>query len=84
MAFFDDPPADMLEPEHKTTDGDHGRIEERRHVVCHKLDWLFSDRRYAGEPRFPHLAMIERGPNKFWRLPGKPGGPTKYAAVEFA
>lgn len=58
VAFFDDPPADMLEPEHKTTDGDHGRIEERRHVVCHKLDWLFSDRRYAGEPRFPHLAMI--------------------------
>jgi len=39
-------------------DGDHGRIEERRHVVCHKVDWLFSDRRYADEPRFPHLAMI--------------------------
>ena len=56
--FFDDPPADMMEPPHQTTDGDHGRIEERRHVVCHKLDWLFSNRRYAGEPRFPHLAMI--------------------------
>jgi hypothetical protein len=26
----------------------------------------------------------KRGPNKIWRLPGKPGGPTKYAAVEFA
>jgi hypothetical protein len=24
VAFFDDPPADMLEPEHNTTDGDHG------------------------------------------------------------
>jgi predicted transposase YbfD/YdcC len=58
MAFFDDPPADMLEPPHNTTDGDHGRVEERRHVVCHKVDWLFSDRRYADEPRFPHLAMI--------------------------
>src|SRR6266849_24292 len=58
VAFFDDPPADMLEPGHNTTDGDHGRIEERRHVVCHKVDWLFSDRRYADEPRFPHLAMI--------------------------
>jgi predicted transposase YbfD/YdcC len=23
-----------------------------------KVDWLFSDRRYADEPRFPHLAMI--------------------------
>src|SRR6202789_1467552 len=58
VAFFDDPPADMLEPGHDTTDGDHGRIEERRHVVCHKVDWLFSDRRYTDEPRFPHLAMI--------------------------
>jgi predicted transposase YbfD/YdcC len=56
--FFDKPPKDMLEPEHHTADGDHDRIEERRHVVCHKVDWLFSDRRYADEPRFPHLAMI--------------------------
>ena len=58
VAFFDDPPADMQEPVHNTTDGDHGRVEERRHVVCHKVDWLFSDRRYADEPHFPHLAMI--------------------------
>jgi predicted transposase YbfD/YdcC len=58
VAFFDDPPADMLASAHTTTDGDHGRIEERRHVVCHQVDWLFSDRRYADEPRFPHLAMI--------------------------
>jgi len=57
-AFFDAPPADMLEPPHETTDGDHGRLEQRRHVVCHAVDWLFSDRRYADEPRFPHLAMI--------------------------
>ena len=58
VAFFDDPPAEMLEPAHETTDGDHGRIEERRHIVCHQVEWLFSDRRYAHEPRFPHLAMI--------------------------
>lgn len=58
VTFFDDPPADMLEGEHTTTDGDHGRVEERRHVVCHEVDWLFSDRSYADEPRFPHLAMI--------------------------
>ena len=57
-AFFDAPPADMLEPPHETTDGEHGRIEQRRHVVCHKVDWLFSDRRYTDEPRFPHLSMI--------------------------
>jgi predicted transposase YbfD/YdcC len=37
-AFFDAPPADMLEPPHETTDGEHGRIEQRRHVVCHKVD----------------------------------------------
>jgi predicted transposase YbfD/YdcC len=58
VEFFDNPPADMLEPVHDTTDGDHGRIEERHHVVCHEVDWLFSDRRYSDEPRFPHLAMI--------------------------
>ncbi len=56
--FFDNPPPDMLEPEYRTIDGDHDRIEARRHVVCHTVDWLFSDRRYANEPRFPHLAMI--------------------------
>ena len=56
--FFKAPPADMLQPVHDTTDGDHGRIEERHHVVCHEVDWLFSDRRYSDEPRFPHLAMI--------------------------
>ena len=43
---------------HTTTDGDHGRIEERRHIVCHDVGWLFSDRRYADEPRFPGLVMI--------------------------
>ena len=57
-AFFDNPPSDRLETPHTTTDADHGRIEQRRHTVCHHVDWLFSDRRYANEPRFPHLAMI--------------------------
>lgn len=56
--FFANPPNDMIEPIHHTTDADHGRIEERSHVVCHQVDWLFSDRRYTDEPRFPHLAMI--------------------------
>lgn len=56
-AFFADPAAadlDIVE----TTDGEHGRIEIRRHTVCHQVDWLFSDRRYPDEPNFPHLAMI--------------------------
>jgi predicted transposase YbfD/YdcC len=61
VEFFDRPPKDMLEAEHHTTDGDHGRIEERHHVVCHKVDWLFSDRRYADEPRFPHQRTARPG-----------------------
>ena len=58
-AFFADPQAGPLET-FETTDGDHGRIEIRRHGVCHDIDWLFSDRRYANEPSFPHLAMIAK------------------------
>jgi len=58
VRFFANPPPGMLEPVFAVTGGDHGRIEERRHVVCHDADWLFSSRRYAGEPKFPHLAMI--------------------------
>ena len=56
-AFFAEPPLQACQV-FETTDADHGRIEQRRHVVHHQVDWLFSDRRYAGEPRFPHLAMI--------------------------
>jgi predicted transposase YbfD/YdcC len=56
--FFDDPPPGMIAPPFETTDGDHGRIEQRRHSVCHDVPWLWSDRRYPDEPRFPHLAMI--------------------------
>jgi len=43
---------------HETTYGDHGRIEVRRHAVCHAIDWLTSDRRFPGEWRFDGLAMI--------------------------
>lgn len=56
-AFFADPAAEACQA-FETADADHGRIEQRRHVVHHQIDWLFSDRRYADEPRFPHLAMI--------------------------
>jgi predicted transposase YbfD/YdcC len=55
--FFADPPPDSIET-CTTTDGDHGRIEVRRHAVCHDVAWLFSDRRYPGEVVFPGLAMI--------------------------
>jgi predicted transposase YbfD/YdcC len=33
-------------------------IENRRHRVTHSTGWLFSDRRYAGEPRLPGLATL--------------------------
>lgn len=55
--FFGDPPPESLATL-TTTDGGHGRIEVRRHAVCHAVDWLLSDRRYPGEPRLPGLAMI--------------------------
>ena len=50
-AFFADPPGGL--DAFETTDADHGRIETRRHRVTHDTGWLFSDRRYAGEPRLP-------------------------------
>jgi predicted transposase YbfD/YdcC len=59
--FFDTAPAAAFET-HETTDGDHGRIETRRHRVSHQVDWLASSRRFPGEPRFPDLvtlAMVE-------------------------
>ena len=56
--FFADPPPGLIHSTHETTDADHGRLEERRHTVCHDVSWMWSDRRYPDEPRFPHLAMI--------------------------
>ena len=55
-AWFDDPPDDLAI--HETTDADHGRIETRRHRVCHDVAWLSSDRRFAGEAAMPGLAML--------------------------
>jgi hypothetical protein len=56
-AFFADPPPGAVES-CTTTDGEHGRIEVRRHTVRHEVGWLLSDRRYPGEPAFPGLAML--------------------------
>ena len=55
--FFDRQPSTAFDT-HQTTDGEHGRIEVRRHLVSHDVGWLSTDRRFPGEPRFPHLAMI--------------------------
>ena len=59
--YFADAPASALD-RFETTDGDHGRIEVRRHAVSRDVAWLATDRRHPGEPRFPGLktiAMVE-------------------------
>jgi len=55
--YFEGEPPTAFD-EHADTDGDHGRIEVRRHRVSHDVAWLTSNRRFPGEPRFPGLAMI--------------------------
>jgi predicted transposase YbfD/YdcC len=56
--FFDDP-ANLADCQaFDTVDADHGRLEQRRHRVCHQIDWLTSDRRYPNERVFPGLATI--------------------------
>ena len=54
--YLDDP-ATMIHSRFETTDGDHGRIEVRRHLVSHDVDWLTTSRRFPGEPR-PGLRAI--------------------------
>ena len=66
---FDDPDA-KLHSRFDATDGDHGRIEVRRHRVSHDVGWLNASRRYPGAPSFPGVravamveAEVERGGN---------------------
>jgi predicted transposase YbfD/YdcC len=56
--FFADPANASDCQTYVTTDADHGRLEARRHTVCHKVDWLRSDRRFPDEREFPHLTTI--------------------------
>ena len=55
---FADPPPALVLQRYESIDGDHGRIETRRHTICHTIDWLFSDRRYPGEFQFPGVAAV--------------------------
>ena len=55
--YFQDGPATTFD-RLATTDGDHGRIEIRRHLVTRDVAWLTGDRRHPGEPRFPGLAVV--------------------------
>ena len=63
--LFAFPPPKLAIGTHETINGGHGveqrrspGVETRTHRVCHEVGWLFSDRRYPGEPRFPGLAMV--------------------------
>lgn len=56
--FFADPANQAACQSFETVDADHGRLEQRHHRVCHRLDWLQSDRRYPDERVFPGLATI--------------------------
>ena len=55
-------PARTMHSRFETTDGDHGRIEVRRHRVSHDVGWPNAARRYPGAPSFPGaraIAMVE-------------------------
>jgi predicted transposase YbfD/YdcC len=56
-AWFADP-LNRPEPEHVTTDADHGRLEIRRHYVSHDIGWMLSDRRHPDEAAMPGLATM--------------------------
>jgi predicted transposase YbfD/YdcC len=45
---------------YENVEGDHGRIETRRHTVCHDVRWILSDKRFPGEWKFEDLAMIAK------------------------
>ena len=65
--FADPVEAGVITQTVETADKDHGRLEIRTHTVCHDIDWLFSDRRYPGEIKFPGLAMIGMVESSFER-----------------
>jgi predicted transposase YbfD/YdcC len=41
-----------------TLEKGHGRIETRSYAASSNVDWIASERRYPGEPRFPHIATL--------------------------
>jgi len=58
--LFNNPPDDIVFETHEAVEVTGGRIETRRHTVCHEIDWMTSDRHYPGEPIFPDFAMVGR------------------------
>ena len=58
-AYFADPASTDESSAFETTEGDHGSIEHRVCLVSQNVDWLRSDRRFAGERHFPQLVTID-------------------------
>ena len=56
VKFFGDPL--NLTLSHETVDGDHGRIETRRHFVAYNPDWLVPTAWESDSVRFAGLAMV--------------------------
>lgn len=54
--FFDDPRSLEDLEAFETTDADKGRMEMRRHYVCHDVDWLTE--RHPGWPDLSMIGMI--------------------------
>ncbi len=54
--FFAAPPTPL--GRHTTVDNGHGRIETRRHTVCHAVDWLTPTRSESDDAALAGLAMI--------------------------
>jgi predicted transposase YbfD/YdcC len=50
------PPAEIVSV--TTLEKGHGRIETRRYVASANVEWIASDRRYPGEPRFPGITTL--------------------------
>jgi predicted transposase YbfD/YdcC len=57
ISYFETAPPGQVETVTEV-DKDHGRIETRRVSVTHEVDWMNSNRRYPGEPRFTDLAAL--------------------------
>jgi len=58
--FFDSGEHQDMVEHYETVDGDHGRVEIRRHTVCHDVQWLLSNKRFPGEWKFKDLNMIAK------------------------
>jgi predicted transposase YbfD/YdcC len=55
--YFADAPAGELVTK-TTVEKGHGRIETRTYTASSNVDWIGSDRRYPGEPRFTNIKTI--------------------------